>query len=174
MKKGIFLFFMVAAAITVKAQGIERLTFATALGTGVCINTPVSTPFQWQVFGLYNFNKRLSAGTGTGLLFYEKMLIPLFAHIRYHLTRPHKFIPFVGCTAGYSFAPSRKANGGGYLSPSLGIQYVLSGHLRISLSAGYERQNLERLKSYEDSYFKAEFEEQLTHHVISFKVGFVF
>lgn len=49
--------------------------------------------------------------TGTGLSIYEKALIPLFANVKFAITKPRKFTPYIECGVGYSFAPDKNANG---------------------------------------------------------------
>ena len=174
MKKTVLIIITVLAVSTVKAQITERLTFATSIGTGVSMNVPAITPFTWQVSGYYNLNERFSAGIGTGLSCYEKTLIPLFADVRFNITKPRKFTPYLTCSGGYGFAPGKNANGGIYLNPSLGLQYSMDGNKKLFLAVGYELQKFERLKKYESSYFNAEFKEQLSHNSLSLKIGFMF
>jgi len=174
MKKIILITVAVFALSNAKAQIAERLTFATNIGTGIAMNAPASTPFTWQVLGYYNFNKRFSAGIGTGLSCYEEILIPLFAEVRFNIIKPRKFTPYLACGGGYSFAPDKNTNGGFYLNPSLGLQYSIGGNNKFFLAAGYELQKLERLKEYESSYFKTAFKEQLSHNSLSLKIGFMF
>ena len=160
--------------MAVKAQISERLRFSTTIGTGIPMSSPASTPFAWQVLGYYTINQRLSAGIGAGISLYEKTLIPLFADAKFNITKPKKFTPYIECGVGYSFAISQNANGGFYLSPSVGIEWSIYGRNKLLLAIGYESQSLERLKMHEDQYFDAEFKEQLNHNAISIKIGFIF
>lgn len=105
------------------AQQTERISLATSIGTGINTSEPAATPLSWQILRHYAIGKRFSAGIGTGLSVYEKALIPLFADVKYTITRPKKFTPYVECGIGYSFAPDKNANGGFYLNPSAGVQY---------------------------------------------------
>lgn len=176
MKRLIFIILLCIAVSSVKAQtnGESRISFATTIGTGLSMSTPSSTPFTWQVLGYYKLTNRWSAGAGTGLFFYEKMLIPVYGDIRFQIGRERKFTPYVECAAGYSFAPSDNANGGFFMNPSIGIQYPLKNKMKLQLAVGYELQELERLKKQTDSYFYKEFEEKLSHHTISIKLGLCF
>lgn len=175
MKKIIILFFAASTAITgAKAQRSERLSFATTIGTGIAINAPASTPFTWQMAGYYNFNSRLSAGVGTGLSAYEKILIPLFGSVKFNIIKPRKLTPYIECSAGYGFAPGKNTNGGFYLNPSAGMLWAIGKITKLSLALGYETQHLERLKKQENEYFRAEFAEKLNHNNISIKAGFIF
>ena len=183
MKKTIFVFgflFALCAAqvfapFCANGQTAERnFSYAAAIGTGISMSEPSHTPFTVQVLGHYRISERFSAGVGSGLSFYEMMLIPLFADAKFDLTRPRKFTPYVNCAGGYAFAPNKNANGGVFLNPSLGVQYALPNKLKLQLSAGYELQNLERLKETENVYFASSFAEQLNHHLLTIKVGIVF
>lgn len=174
IKKYFFLLLVVVVAATANAQQTERLRFSTTVGTGVSMSSPKSTPFEWQVLGHYCFNRRFSAGIGTGLSFYEKTLIPLFADVKFALIRPRKFTPFLECGAGYSFAPGKHVKGGVYLNPSAGVQYSVCRRRILFIALGYELQKLERLKKYESPLFTAELAEKLNHSSISVKAGFIF
>ena len=174
MKKIIFLIMALCTIAGVKAQLVERLSFATTVGTGIAMSSPSSTPFTWQIVGHYHFNRRLSAGVGTGLSFHEKTLIPVFADVKFDVTRPRRFTPYLGCGVGYSFALDKNARGGFYLNPSVGVQYPIGGRKKLLLAIGYEQQKLERLEKKEIPHFTAEFRERLQYSSVSFKVGFVF
>ena len=175
MKKIIFLIIAYCCtSFMVMAQQTDRFTLATSIGTGFAMSEPATMPFTWQVLGNYSINKRLSIGVGTGLSVYEKALIPLFADVKFMIVKPRKFTPYLECGVGYSFAPDKNANGGFYLSPSIGIQYSIYGNKKIFFALGYELQKLERLKTQEQSLFTAEFVEKLNHSSISVKIGFMF
>lgn len=175
--KRIFIIIVLSLIInTMKAQnGNEnKFSFATTIGTGISMNAPSSTPFTWQALGYYNLSGRWSVGAGTGLSFYEKMLIPLYADVRYQIGRTRKFTPYTELGIGYSFALSENANGGFFINPSIGIQYPLRNKMKLQFAIGYELQELERLKKQTDNYFHKEFTEQLSHNMISFKLGLFF
>lgn len=174
MKKFILLLIISCTIQTMKAQQTERFAFSTTVGTGFAMNTPTSTPFEWQVLGHYHINKRFSVGIGSGLSFYEKTLIPLFADAKFAIIKPRKFTPYLECAIGYSFAPDKNANGGFYLNPSVGIQYSIYGNKKLTFAIGYEIQKLEQLRRKEQPLFTTEFAEKLNHNSISMKVGFMF
>ena len=174
MKKVILLLIISFYIIGVKAQQTDRLTFATTVGTGIAMSKPAPTPFTWQVLGYYNINKRFSIGVGSGVSVYEKVLIPLFADAKFTIIKPKKFTPYLECTAGYSFAPDKNANGGFYLNPSVGVQYAYFGDKKLFLALGYELQEFKQLKRKEQSLFTAEFVESLNHNFISIKLGLTF
>lgn len=156
------------------AQPSERLTFSTTIGTGISMSTPSYTPFCWQFIGHYHINKRFSAGIGTGLSFYEKALVPLFIDAKFNITKPQKFTPFLECGVGYSFAPDKNASGGFYFHPSIGMQYSIHNNKSLFVAIGYELQELKRLKEYENTLFTAEFEEKISHNLLSLKCGIIF
>ena len=162
------------AACAAWGQDGSRFHVSTALGMGVALGEPASTPVVWRVTGSYDVSPRFSVGIGTGLSFYEKALVPLFADARLLLTRPRRFTPYVGFAGGYAFAPSREANGGLMLSPSVGVQYALRGRSVLFLEAGCEWQRLERLREYEGRYLSAAFAEKLRHYTLLLKAGFRF
>lgn len=174
MKKIILLIIACCTAAMSIAQQTERISFATSIGTGIDMNEPATTPFSWHVLAHYAVSKRFSAGIGTGLSIYEKALIPLFANVKYAIARPKKFTPYAECGIGYSFAPDKCANGGFYLNPSIGVQYSVSGGMKIFFALGYELQKLERVKKQEQVLFTAKFAERLRHNAISIKIGVMF
>ena len=60
------------------------------------------------------------------------------------------------------------------MNPSIGVQYPLKNNMKLQLAIGYEFQELDRLKKQTDGYFHKEFEEQLSHHSISVRLGLSF
>jgi hypothetical protein len=176
MKQHIFMIVMSIAAIGAKAQNIfgEKISFATTVGTGISASTPSPTPFTWQITGYYSLSDRWSVGAGTGLFFYEKMLVPIYGDVRFQIGRERKFTPFVEFATGYSFAPADDACGGVFVNPSIGIRYPLKNKMALQLSAGYEWLDLKRLKKQTDNYFHKEFEERLRSQIISLKIGLRF
>jgi len=58
--------------------------------------------------GYYNLTEKWSLGAGTGLSFYEKMLIPLYGDVRFQIGRERKFTSYLEFAAGYSFAKTNK------------------------------------------------------------------
>ena len=90
------------------------------------------------------------------------------------MTRPRKITPYLNCGAGYSFALASCTNGGMLLNPAIGAEIALRGKLQLLLNAGYEFQDLERLKGYSDDHFSVEFRERLNHHSIVLRAGVLF
>ena len=178
MKQLIFTIILCITFVSVKAQNNSsserRVSFATTFGTGLSIDEPSTTPFTWQALGYYNITDRWAVGVGTGLSFYEKMLIPVYGDVKFQIGRKRKFTPYTEFAMGYSFAPSSDANGGIFMNPSIGISYPLKNKMKLQLAVGYELQKLERLKTQTDIYFLKEFEEQLNHHSISVRIGLGF
>lgn len=174
MRKTILMLIMGFIAISANAQSPKRFSLSTSIGTGISMSAPTSTPFIWQVLGNFEINNRLSAGIGSGISFYEKALIPLFADVKFAITQPQMFTPYLGCSVGYSFAPAKHTNGGFYLNPSVGVQYKIHSKMQLFFALGYELQKLERLKRYENSLLTTEFAEQLGHNSISVKLGITY
>ena len=174
MKSAVFLLAAALAAVTASGQSESRFAYSTALGVGIALNEPASTPFVWRAAGYYKISARFWTGAGTGISRYEKTLIPLYAEARLLLLRPRRFTPYAGCAAGYAFAPQKEAKGGFLLSPAVGVQYALRGGRRIFVAAGYELQKLERLRRYDGPYFSAQFAEKLSHGSLLLQIGFQF
>jgi hypothetical protein len=176
MKRTILIILASLATIAAGAQdkGENKFTFATTLGTGISLAGIPNTPATWQVLGYYHPTDRWAVGAGTGLSFYEKMLIPVFGDVRYQIGRERRLTPYVELAAGYSFAPSRTANGGLFVNPSLGVQCRLKNRWKLQLAVGYELQKLERLKTSSDNYFDKAFAEKLTHNSLSIRLGVLF
>lgn len=162
-----------ALSVFGQADG-KKLSYAITVGTGMPMNEPSRVPFTMQATGRYNLTPRLSAGIGAGISVYEKALIPLFAQVRFLMTRPHQFTPYIACSGGYSFAPHKKASGGIFLNPDIGIRYSSAGPVKLILSIGYELQRLERLKEYQNEYVGVQFKEALGHHSLVVKAGIEF
>ena len=157
----------------IKAEEQNSFSFSTTIGMGITMNTPSYHSIKWQAIGYYNPTERLSVGMGTGLSFYEKILIPIYGDINFQIGRERIITPFIELAAGYSFALSKDAVGGCYLNPSIGIQHTLKKRMKLHLALGYESQNLKRVKKHSDEYFLKEFEEQLSHKSISLKFGVI-
>lgn len=177
MKNLIFIVLLSLSIITIKAQTGEKeckVSFATTIGSGLSVSAPSKTPFTWQVLGYYNLTDRWSVGAGTGLSYYEKMLVPVFGDVKFQVGRTRRFTPYAELGMGYAFAPDKHVNGGFFMNPSFGIQYPLKNSMKLQFAVGYEIQKLERLKKHADDYFTKEFEEKLNHHSISLKLGFLF
>ncbi len=174
MKKYFIVFIACMGFASLNAQCIHNVVFSTDMGVGMAANTPEYTPFTWRVMGHYSATKHLSVGVGTGLSFYEKALMPVFADAKLMIGKAHKLNPYVEYAVGYSFVLDRNANGGFYMNPAIGMRYSLSKGKALTFSVGYEQQKLERLKEYQNSLYVAQFAEKLDHASISFKVGFSF
>lgn len=174
MKKTLIILLITLFAMPAAAKTGDRFTYSTTIGTGIAVSQPSRMPFTWQLMCHYNFNKIFSVGAGSGLSVYEKLLIPVFGDIKINLIKPRKFTPYLECSAGYSFAPNKKANGGLFINPQIGVQYNIRGRMKVLFAIGYEKQNMEQLKEYENDYYKAEYKETLKHSSISIKAGFIF
>lgn len=173
MKRFVFtmLLGMIVISVCARTDKKERISFATTVGSGISMNTPSSTPVTWQFLGYYNLTPRWSVGLGTGLSFYEKMLMPLYGDVRFQMGKERKFTPYAEFAIGGAFAPANDANGGFFMNPSFGVQYPLKNKMKLQLAVGYEWQELKRLKKQTGPYFVKEFSEALFHNSISFRVG---
>lgn len=176
MKKSI-LTAILLSFIVVYANGQtdkRHFSYTAYAGTGISMSQPSRTPFTGQLIAHYHINQRFAIGAGSGLSVYEKLLIPLYASAQFNIIKPRKLTPYLECNIGGSFATSKEANGGFYLSPSVGVQFRISRKLKMNLALGYELQELERLKKYTDQYFHTEFKEELSHHSITIKIGLTY
>ena len=177
MKRSIFIILLSFVIITTKSQTYKngnKILFATTFGRGIPVmDKPAEMSFTWQMLGYYNLTERWSLGAGTGLSFYEKMLIPMFGNIKFQIGPVRKITPYVELGTGYAFAPSNNANGGFFMNPSFGIQYPLKNKLKLQFAIGAELQKLERLKTQTDNNFRKEFTERLNHHAFSLKIGLI-
>lgn len=168
-------FFLLIPFLAIGQKDRKAIHYQITAGTAIPISTPSTVPFSLQGEILYAFNNRLMAGGGTGLSLYDKeVLIPLFAGMRYNITKPARFTPFLKCDAGYSFAPARDVDGGFYLCPALGMQTSLFSKYAVLLSLGYELQKMDCLKEYATAAFVSAYQESLSHHGLSIKLGVVF
>lgn len=165
---------MLTGIISANAQEENKISFSGYLGTGLAMSTPDRTPITLHAIGYYNISNRFSAGMGTGVSVYETTLIPLYADVKYKFSSPHKFTPYAECGCGYSFAPQKNTNGGFYFSPSIGVEWSAFKKNKVLFAVGYELQEFERLKQFENQYIKTEFQESLSHGAIALKVGMTF
>ncbi len=152
----------------------KHFSYSTCIGTGIAMSEPSCTPFIWQIKAHYHLNQRFAIGAGSGVSIYEKALIPLYTSIQFFLSKPRLLVPYLECEIGGAFAPDKEANGGFYLSPSLGLTYRIASKVKMNLSLGYELQKLERLKRHTDKHFYTEFKEELSHHSLAIKLGLTY
>lgn len=172
MKRSILIILLFALLTGIHGQAQEkRFAYSTYIGTGIAMNEPSCTPFTWQVSAHYNLNPHFAIGAGTGVSVYEKALIPLYGSIQFNLIKPRKLTPYIECNLGGSFAADKEANGGLYLSPSLGARLRVSEKMKVNFAVGYELQKLQRIKEHTDAHFTTGFEEKLSHHSLTFKIG---
>lgn len=92
----------------------------------------------------------------------------------FRVIRPHTWTPYLDCSVGYAFAPDKKANGGFYINPAIGVQYIFSKKIKLLFAVGYELQKMERLKEYANDNLVVQFCEKLNHHTLSVKTGIIF
>lgn len=171
MKKIILFLFFISSSVLLPAQ---QYSASVRLGTGLSMSEPSAVPFTVEGIGHFNYNSHWAFGAGTGYGLYDDIsTIPLFANIKYILNPVFEFVFFADCLAGYGFALTDDNNGGFYLNPALGIEKRL-WKKRFTLSAGYQLQKLERLKSSSNGYVSSQFAESLSFSSISLKLGIIF
>lgn len=173
MKTLIIFFFITFSVFGVYAEK-ERFSGTVMVGTGIAVSTPKKNPFGFYLTGFYNVYHRFYVGVGTGVLIYEKVLLPFYGDIKFYITRPCLFTPYVGCMSGYSVATDVRAKGGLFLSPYAGVRILVAKKLSVILTLGYELQKYERLKQYAGDYFVSEYKERLNHGSVFFKIGVQF
>lgn len=160
---------------TVAQEREQHFSYYAEAGIGVPFGTPKTTPVLLRAAAYYNPGDRWELGAGSGVSFYDKtVLIPLFAEIRFGITRPRRLTPYLACAAGYSFAPAPGIDGGLLISPAAGVKWRLRPRLRVHLAAGYEGQKMARLKSCSDLYFCTGFREKLSHRSLAVRAGITF
>lgn len=152
----------------------KKYSISAKVGSGISVNSPSATPFTLEALGHYNLTPHWAFGGGLGYGLYSNVsLIPLYANIKYTINPTTKYKLFADCSAGYGFALGKHNNGGFYFNPEFGVQRKLWGKTFL-ISAGYNVQNLERLKSSSNTYFTSQFIESVGFHSISIKLGIVF
>ena len=175
MKQFIFVFLFLGMFLSLLGQEKQaRFSYATTVGTGIPMSKPSLVPFDWQVLGWYNMGQRFALGVGTGISVYEKVMVPLFGDVKFRITRPLRFTPYVECGVGYAFSCGDQTKGGFYLAPSVGTEWGICKKMKMLVAVGYELQSLERVKAYQDTYISSEFQEHLNHGSISFRIGVLF
>lgn len=151
----------------------KTVSYTATLGAGIAADGRAST-FALRAAAHYNLTERWAAGVGTGVLVYEKVLVPLFADVRYMIGRERLLTPFAEAAVGYSVTLSTDAHGGVVVNPSVGVQWRASGGVRLLLSVGWETQRFERLISRTDTYSHKEFAERLTRGAATLSLGVAF
>jgi len=172
MRKIIIFLLFISCIIDLSAQ--QRYSISARVGTGISMSKPSATPFTVEGLGHFNYNYHWAIGAGTGYGLYDNIsIIPLFANIRYTLNPTATYNLFADCSAGYGVALGNDNNGGFYMNPAIGVQRRLWSKY-FTFSAGYQLQNLERLKRHSNEYISSEFVESLSFSSFSLKVGIVF
>jgi len=82
-------------------------------------------------------NERLTAGLGTGLLYYsDGFLIPLYAEGRINL-KIKSIVPYLSASGGVLFNPSGTGTGTYlFITPAFGVMSPLSGNMAVNISGG--------------------------------------
>jgi hypothetical protein len=175
MKRITLLLITVCMMAQLQAQTLrEKIHFSTNLTLGMPLADSDVKPLSLLVSAEYQLHPRLSAGLGSGISKYDHLMLPVFATFHWHVSKPHRFTPFLGCNIGHAFAPKKHVNGGFYLSPSVGVSYKLKGRHSLSLSVGYELQEYSQLLSCENASFLTQYVEDISNHAITASIGFTF
>ena len=159
------------ACTLASAREAGKISFSTEIGKNIGLSVPAAEAFAFQITGFYNFTGRFAAGIGTGGIIYEKGLVPVVGCVRYRLSRPRKFTPFVRCDGGYGFWLGKDGNGGVLVNPSLGISWKMNKRAALFVAVGYGMQKRERLRSFDAASFRSQFIEKLNHSQITIKIG---
>ena len=99
----------------------------------------------------YQFDPYLYAGMGTGIHLYgdSRILVPIFADVRYTFMN-RTVSPYVNLRTGYSFKLHGDIDGGYYLSPTGGLRIMLRESFALNLAMGYSLQKIEIGELYSD------------------------
>lgn len=123
--------------------------------------------FSFSTSHGYQFNPYFFLGAGMGVEYffdYETVVVPIFANARgYFMDR--KTSPFIDVKIGYSPVGDIQ---GIYFSPSIGVSIGVSKKCAVSISIGYNMQQVELW-----DYGSPVYLEELIHG-LSFKAGFEF
>ncbi len=170
MKRIILSLLALAIHTCLNAQ-TDRLRFHGNITTGTPLIDSDITPLSLRASVCYSILPRFSVGLGTGISKYHSVMIPAYGCLRYDLTRPHRFTPFVTCAAGHTFATHRHTSGGFYLSTEVGISYALSGRRALTLSIGYELQEYTRLQSFDSPLILSQYVEHISNSALTASIG---
>ena len=175
MKRIVTLLVLACLMAQLHAQTLrEKIHFSTNLPVGMPLADSDVKPLTLLVSAEYQLHPRFSAGLGSGVSKYDHLMLPVFATLHWHITKPYRFTPFLACNIGHAFAPKKHVSGGFYLSPSVGVSYKLKRHQSLSLSIGYELQEYSQIVSYESAKFLAQYVENISNHAITVSIGFTF
>lgn len=97
----------------------------------------------------YTINSWFTAGLGTGIEWFERQQVPLFADFKFNVLQK-KFCPYLYCQTGYAFPLTREENidyysnsqikGGFLVGTGAGLKVHFYNHNAISFSVGYRFQ----------------------------------
>lgn len=175
MKRIVTLLILACLMAQLHAQTLrEKISVRTNLTAGTPLPDSDVKPLSLLASAEYQLHPRLSAGLGTGVSKYDHLMLPVFATLHWHITKPHRFTPFFGCNIGHAFIPKKHVCGGFYLTPSIGISYKLKDRQRLLLSVGYELQEYSQLVTYESAMYLSQYVEHISNHSITASIGFTF
>jgi len=175
---GLILIFTATPFFTSLSAQNDRTGYINRTGVGLLTGNSGNN-IRLQMTHGYRFTERLSAGVGSGYVFYRDPLdlIPVFIELTY-LFGDDGVAPFIQLKTGYSFSvlhdrsfePDRH-RGGPLLNPGLGLQIKNSSAPGIYLSAGF---NLDTSTFEQDSFGDRIIKDSISYRRISLSFGFVF
>lgn len=152
----------------------EGIGYHASISLGTPLPDSNVSPMSCCLSADYQLHSRWAAGVGVGLSRYDHWMLPLFASLRWDITRPHRFTPYLSSHIGYAVALQENVNGGFCLSPSLGVRYPLKGRQSLSLAVGYELQEYSQLITYESILCLTQYVEEISNHAITVNLVFNF
>ena len=152
----------------------ERIGYHVGITLGTPLPDSEVSPKSCCLSADYQLHPRWAAGVGVGLSKYDHWMLPLFASLRWDMTRPHRFTPYLSSHIGYAVALQENVNGGFYLSPSVGVRYPLKGRQSVSLAVGYELQEYRQLVTHESTRCLTQYVEDISNHAITVNLVFAF
>ena len=142
-------------SFTPKETGYSNITdFGLLVATGYNQKNAI---FSILTTHNYTFRKRMAAGAGFGLEFFEQLSVPLYASYTWQVNA-QKLSPFTTVKAGYSFAVgdpgdmwdySIEASGGMMLSAGVGTKIWLSHRNALVISLLYRYQGIHSVRTWE-------------------------
>lgn len=174
MRYYLTLFIAILTLFSSKAEVNKHLSYSLGVEYGWDFNVPSYNPIGVKIAGLYNFNHHWGVGAETGIMKYEKAILPVAAYGNYHFAQKRRFIPFIDVSIGYGISLAKESRGGFHMSVGFGTEYKLCDKVKLLLGLGYQTQSLSRILKHSDDFSLIEFREHLTHNTIGIKIGVVF
>ena len=175
---GLILFSMAVPLFATLSAQDGRTGYINRTGVDLLAGSSGST-VRLQMTHAYQFTDRLSAGIGSGYVFYRDPLniVPVFVDLVLELGEGGK-APFFQLKTGYGFSvlhdrdfePDRH-RGGPILNPGLGLKFTDENGSGIYLSAGY---NLDTSHIEREGFGDRITQENIFYRRLSLSFGFIF